>query len=83
MCRFLHSVSLALSMSGAGGQRGSYEAAFPVAPGEELVVVPGESLVRSRGFTSCSTLWSGVLDLIAAASMWTKLGHPAPSQANQ
>ena len=42
-------LSHTLSANGVGGQRGSSGAAFPVAPGEELGTVPGESRVCSHG----------------------------------
>ena len=45
----LGSVSRMLSANGVGGQQGSSGAAFPVAPGEELGTVPGESRVCSHG----------------------------------
>ncbi len=56
---------------GAGGQRGSHGAAFPVAHGEELVVGAGKVWCALEVLFSCSTLGLSVPDLIAAESIWT------------
>ena len=54
----LGSVSRTLSANGVGGQQGSSGAAFPVAPGEEHVAVPGENRARRQGFIFLLGPWA-------------------------
>ena len=68
-------LSHTLSVNGVGGQQGSSGAAFPVARGGAWNGAGRKSSVLSWSWFLARP-YGRAFDLIAAESIWTKLGHP-------